>query len=146
MNVLTARLVDERGGRVLIVGSARIELGAAASRWPTIDDLVGRPIGVGLRPECFAEDPDGSFDVEITHIEHLGAEQLVHATFAGTAVGQPDGQVVVGHAAVTTLVASITSKVEVNIWRPIRLGVDPAEIHLFELDGGAAVPTTEVLV
>ena len=145
MNVVLGRVVRVPGGVALWIGPQLVSLDAAGPS-ASIDRLLGRDVGVGIRPESLRLDPDGELLVEITHIERLGAIQLVHATIDAPGVRQPGDQVRVDAGAASTIVASLKDSVAVNLWKPIRLGVRHEDIHLFDLTTGAALSTTEVLV
>ncbi len=140
MNVVLATVDGPR----LRIGAQSVDVGPAAARWPSWDALSGRRVAVGIRPESLSADAAGAMTVEITHIERLGADQLVYARLDAPAVRQPSTEVVVEDAAFSTIVATMTAAVEVNIWKPVRLRVDVAELHLFDLDSGAAIPTAEL--
>ncbi len=141
MNVVLGSIDADVETPVVRIGAYPIELGAAVARWPTFANLAGRKIAVGVRPESISVDPAGNITVEITHIERIGAEQLVYATLDAHSVTQHGTDVLIDDAAATTIVASLTVSVAVNLWKPIRLHVEPTELHLFDLADGAAVPT-----
>ncbi|MEO6570275.1 MAG: hypothetical protein ABIO83_01885, partial [Ilumatobacteraceae bacterium] len=46
------------------------------------------------------------------------------------------GGVVPADSNTSTIVASIGAGVRANPWRPVRLGLDPAQLHLFEPGSG----------
>ena len=67
-------VVDESGG-VVLPGGARIEVAAPMS--------PGRPVQLGIRPEHWRVDPQGSVVAEVAYVEHLGATDHVYARHHG---------------------------------------------------------------
>jgi multiple sugar transport system ATP-binding protein len=146
MNVLLGEVAGGESPPSLRVGSHTIDLSDAVERWPSLADLVGRQVGVGIRPAAFTVDPSGSVRVEITHVEHVGADQMAYASIDAPSVRQSVEGVIVDEMPVSTIAASIIGPAKVDIWRPTRLRVDPIQIHLFDLETGAAVPTADAVV
>jgi multiple sugar transport system ATP-binding protein len=89
-----AKATVERADDKLIVEVGKIRLpidGDSIRRYPGVQDQVGRTIAVGMRPEHFFR-PDGSvpaglrFRAELSHVESLGSEMLVHFNAGATPV------------------------------------------------------------
>ena len=142
MNVLHARL-ELDGELVAVVGSHRLSLGAG-SRWPDVGRRVDHAVAVGIRPSAFdlADRPGATtLPVEVTRVEYLGSELLVTASLAAHAVAASGAGTIVAEHPHTSVTALLDTEVDVDLWRPIHLEVDVDELHLFELPGGATVPT-----
>jgi ABC-type sugar transport system ATPase subunit len=119
MNVFPARLDAAGGDVVLHVGGQALRLpddgrGALASRVATAGV---RPEGVTLATAGLA----GS----VQHVEYLGHETLAHVVLAG------DG------AEPIRLVARLPGMRQLADGAPVRLGFDPAHLHLFAADARA---------
>jgi multiple sugar transport system ATP-binding protein len=133
MNLLAATVVDAGGH------GAALRLGGQLLPCEWIGAHSGAEVHVGVRPEAFRLDPDGPLAVEVRSIEHLGHEQVVHATIdaASVVVGSAGERSVVDGP--TELVARIEPTVAISPWKPVRLAVD--EVHLFDVRTGARVTT-----
>ena len=79
---------------------------------------------VGIRPEALSPAADGlpSFDFLVDVVEPLGDEVVLHGT-----------------AATTNAVACVDSRVRPTAGSVLRLGIDPADVHVFHADSGAAI-------
>ena len=90
--------VREQDGRILLdlqEGSTIVVDPAALERYPKLRDRVGGRVAVGIRPEHFVPVADVSDDrvlrgVEVSLVEALGAESLVHVRTRTTAVVSDD--------------------------------------------------------
>ena len=139
MNVVMAELDRDMPVATLRVGPNVLPIGAASPRWPSLDEHRGGHLALGMRPEALEVHPDGELAVEVTDAQSLGSETLVHATLHAPAVSQSGSQVTVGAEPSTTIAFWMTEPVEANLWKPIRLRVDPHQLHLFDLESGAAL-------
>jgi len=79
---------------------------------------------VGLRPQALRPARDGmpSLDFTIDVVEPLGDEVVLHGTAAATAA-----------------VACLDSRERPTAGSCVRLGIDPADVHLFDARSGAAI-------
>lgn len=75
---------------------------------------------LGVRPEHLTLSPDGPFAIEVSMLERLGAQTLVH--------GRLDG----GEA---EFVASLPGLAEAKIGERLGFVADPAALHLFDTNG-----------
>ncbi len=83
-------------------------------------DLVpGAAIEVGLRPEDLVVTPNGSLTMAVDFIEELGATQLFHGTLGGAA-----------------LVIQAASGLVPSDSKTLNLSIDPAKVHLFDVETG----------
>ena len=83
-------------------------------------DLVpGAAIEVGLRPEDLIVTPNGSLTMAVDFIEELGATQLFHGTLGGAA-----------------LVIQAASGLVPSDSKTLNLTIDPAKVHLFDVETG----------
>jgi multiple sugar transport system ATP-binding protein len=139
MNVVDAQLDGGLPEPTLRVGPNVIPIGEASRRWPTLDDHRGRHVALGLRPEAVEVHADGQLSVEVTAAQRMGSARLVHATLHAAAVSQSDDRVVIAAEPSSTIAFWMTDPVEANLWKPIRLRVDPHQLHLFDLGSGAAL-------
>ncbi len=95
---LSETAVREQDGRILLdlqEGSTIVVDPAALERYPKLRDRVGGRVAVGIRPEHFVPVADVSDDrvlrgVEVSLVEALGAESLVHVRTRTTAVVSDD--------------------------------------------------------
>ncbi len=84
MNMAEAELQPEDGGLAVQLGSIRLPVAdQARDRYQRIGDYEGKKLAVGLRPEhFFAPDEsvpdDRKFRAEVSLVEALGAEVIVH--------------------------------------------------------------------
>jgi multiple sugar transport system ATP-binding protein len=92
MNLLRARVEQQNGSVSCVIGEQRLELPADASgARPRIGAYAGREVAVGIRPEdIHGADQLGngwpSLRGEVTLVESLGAERLVHLEIDGAPV------------------------------------------------------------
>jgi multiple sugar transport system ATP-binding protein len=156
MNLLGATVVRDGSGSGLQIGRYRVPLDEAARRWPGIDGLIDREVIVGIRPEAFHRDPLGVFELSVRFHEHMGAVQWVHALIDAPviravepvgdgprdALSSTDRPGIDGSDQGSTIVAAIDGHDDVNRWAPLRLSVDVGQVHLFDVETGAAIEVT----
>ncbi len=139
MNLLRGhmQLVD---GRVQIVlGGQRLVLPdeVLAAR-PVLGGWVDDEVVVGIRPECLYLDAMGPFDLEVVLVEALGSDLLVHLATDAPSVTVAevfDGEEVLE----TRLTARLAPDVHARVGERLRLGVDPARLHVFDPETGNAL-------
>ncbi|MDO5528939.1 MAG: sn-glycerol-3-phosphate ABC transporter ATP-binding protein UgpC [Paracoccus sp. (in: a-proteobacteria)] len=134
---LADRLVVLNGGRVEQIGSPLEVYRKPASSFvasfigsPAMNLLPARAVPrvegsghagiVGIRPEDMFEDETGPIDMEITAVEELGAQRLVHGSVEGERI-------------------TVTMSPERELGGSLRLGVRPGAVHLFDDKSGARV-------
>ncbi|AXC49283.1 sn-glycerol-3-phosphate ABC transporter ATP-binding protein UgpC [Paracoccus suum] len=96
-------------------------IGAPAMNFLPAAAIPGAPPGaetLGLRPDHLAPDPAEGIPTEVTHVEHLGPETLVHATGAGG-----------------LLTARLTGAPEIAPGTALRLAPNRAHLHWFDAAG-----------
>jgi sn-glycerol 3-phosphate transport system ATP-binding protein len=111
MNILAGRVA---GPGSVEIGSARLFVADMAA-----DLAAGSAIEVGLRPEDLTAQGDGPLLMRVDFVEELGATQLFH--------GQIDGTTLVVQAPTGEIALDRTE---------LRLGIDPARVHLFDPASG----------
>jgi multiple sugar transport system ATP-binding protein len=130
MNLLRGRAVD---GRVA-AGDFVIER----------PDLPDGELIVGIRPEALtpADGAGPSLDFDVAVVEPLGNELIVHGSVTAEIASSPEA----GEAALLTrgaaraeVVACLSPRERPAEGSTIRLGVDPAEVHVFDADTGLAI-------
>lgn len=119
MNFAKAR-VD--GGNLVFVNGDRIPV--TALRTPGHAGAVeGRKVIVGIRPEHFRVDAsDIALTCQVQVVEPLGSDTLIHF-----AVGEE------------TLTARMPPETQIRAGDTLKIGVDPAKIHLFDAQTERAV-------
>jgi multiple sugar transport system ATP-binding protein len=148
MNMLEAEVARDGAGLVLRSGATEIGLprDVVVTR-PQLDGLVGRRIVVGIRPETVLESGTGAaVRGRVLLVEALGAEQLVHIDVPA----QPLETDVSGFGSDNGRHATILGRFDRNAL--LRAGeaaevfFDPAQLHFFDLETGAALERTETRV
>ena len=159
MNVYEAAV--EEGGCGLTLGSQRLPLaepghgrlaghdGRLAGHDGRLAGYRGRKVVVGIRPEDLSFAPGGggapagagSLTVDVRLVEMLGSEQHVHFRLDATpaadfAVAAEDG--VLGGAAPNGI-ARVDARVLVRPGERVTFSIDPARLHFFDPDTGAAL-------
>ena len=103
-------------------GRARIAADVAAADWRS-----GTPLTAGLRPEHLSPTDAGPLAARVETSEILGAETIIHAVLQS-------GE---------RLSISVRGLRRVSSGEPIRLSVNPADVHLFN-QGGEALPRAAI--
>ena len=160
MNLLTGTLAPGTDGPALVIGDQwlRLEqkiLNAVAS----LPNYRGLTIGVGIRPEdVTAATPEAAAGTTLTAtvelIEALGSDLLVHCGIKAQPVvtddtkelakdggneDDPATESAAGSRYPTTLVGRLNPRARVRDGERIRLAVDTARLHLFDLATGRAI-------
>ncbi|MFW5750912.1 MAG: ABC transporter ATP-binding protein [Planctomycetota bacterium] len=149
MNLFRTRLVADAGGPAVIIGDQRVAIAASArARFPDLDQRCDGTVSCGLRPEAFvppdqvpAEQrlrivPDG--------VEPLGHEQMVYAPVPVQRIHVADLEGEDTHTGEDLrLVTRLPGRFGVSRDEPVELGVDTAQLHLFD-DSGCSLATAPV--
>jgi multiple sugar transport system ATP-binding protein len=107
-------------------------------------DLPDGELIVGIRPEALipADGAGPSLDFAVAVVEPLGNELIVHGSVTADIASSPEA----GEAALLTrgaaraeVVACLSPRERPAEGSTIRLGVDPAEVHVFDADTGLAI-------
>jgi multiple sugar transport system ATP-binding protein len=140
MNVMVATVVEHPDGHALEIGSHIVPLtGTPPMNHVGWSAFVGRQIAVGIRPESLTRVPDGELVASVESNELLGPEQLVHALIDAPTVESTSTGVAISHRRESSITASIGAHDPVSLWEPLRLRVDSAAIHVFDLETGRAL-------
>ncbi len=113
MNLIPAR-IDDSGQKVKITDGAELPIGDG-----TLADAANRPVILGIRPEHLerAQDGNGNTELDVTLVEHLGADTLVHGHF-GTDQ--------------TDLTCRLGGIQKIKTGDALSLRVTPDHLHLFD--------------
>jgi ABC-type sugar transport system ATPase subunit len=123
MNLLPGRLARAAGRTRLRIGGRTLELPPErGSGLPEGESAVT----VGVRPEDLgiASSPRDGLEAKVEHVEYLGHETLAHLRLCGE-VDAP------------RLVARLPAMRSFAVGQALALGVEPAALHLFDLEGRA---------
>jgi ABC-type sugar transport system ATPase subunit len=104
-----------------VARSGRVSAGDFVLERPGVPD---GDVMVGLRPQALRPDSDGmpALDFKIDVVEPLGDEVVLHGT-----------------AAATNAVACVDSRVRPSAGSVLRLGIEPADVHVFDAASGVAI-------
>jgi multiple sugar transport system ATP-binding protein len=158
MNMVRATIERDDGQLVARFGSSALDLDRTfVERRPDLERYEGRPVVLGIRPESLEhERVAGAADgrrimATIALREALGAEALLHFTLDAPPVvtddtrdlvaAQEDTDVVdeVIEQRVSTFVARVDPKVNVQIGETVPLIVDTPDLYIFDPDDGRAL-------
>jgi multiple sugar transport system ATP-binding protein len=157
MNLFAGRVevIEPGGGRAdaglaLRLGQHRLALdGAAVAAHPTLGELVGRLVVVGIRPEGLADvalEPgipaNRVIEATVDLVESLGAELIVHVTASDPPPPWTDSasdawQQVVARRG--RAVARLSTRSRLSAGDVVKLAVDTTRLHLFDADTGASL-------
>jgi sn-glycerol 3-phosphate transport system ATP-binding protein len=122
-NVFVAGFIGSPPMNILrgVASGGRVSAGDFALERPGVPD---GDVMVGLRPQALRPASDGmpALDFKIDVVEPLGDEVVLHGT-----------------AASTNAVACVDSRVRPTAGSVLRLGIDPADVHVFHADSGLAI-------
>jgi multiple sugar transport system ATP-binding protein len=159
MNLLRAAVEPHADGFTCVIGEQRIAVSAKAlANTPGLADYRGRELAVGIRPEDFRSVNGSSNGVphlrgEVTLVEALGSERLVHFEIPGTPVLTSEVIEVFSDIDAATvqdlereaqrqavpLVARMDRSGEMKAGAAAEIGVDTNNIRFFDLTSGAAI-------
>jgi ABC-type sugar transport system ATPase subunit len=98
---------------------------------------------VGIRPESWrrAEGDTPGLDFEVAVVEPMGDEVVVHGSVVAEQVNaaDDDAMLMAGDRGRTAAIVRLEPRDRPAEGSVIRLGVDPAEVHLFDAASGAAM-------
>jgi multiple sugar transport system ATP-binding protein len=157
MNLFQATIVNDGGAVALDIGSQRVTLPDAA-RPARLAEYAGRRVAVGIRPEHMFE-PNATTSQfpairgDVTLVETLGSERLVHMAMAAEPVLTEDVLEIardVDAATVETLegaagehqvvmVARFDVETHVEAGRQQEVALRPDKLHFFDLETGTVI-------
>lgn len=135
----------------LTVGSARLEVPDEVRQLrPALSRYANRTVVVGIRPEnLFTNNAVGhnsSLDGRVSLVEALGSEQVVHFTIDAKRVRAEGGledeessSQQIGLSVEGGGIARLGPKLHITVDERIKLHVDMAEAHFFDLETGASI-------
>jgi len=158
MNLAEAE-VKEVDGRIVVVVQEGSEVAvdpSAVERYPRLRDHIGKRVAVGIRPEHFAPVGDVAPDrvirgLDVTLVEALGAETLVHVATRSTPIVSEDMRAAIDDedafeelkrqaaAGGQTFVIRYEPSKAPKLGERVDIGVRSERIHFFDLEGGRAL-------
>jgi multiple sugar transport system ATP-binding protein len=135
MNLFEATLT----GATLKLGSQSVTLpDTVFDERPSLHGATGRRVIVGIRPEsledaAFADHASALLQANVTQVEMLGSEAIVHLAIDAPMVdgGDPDALADVG---IQAAVGRFTPKTAARAGAPITVAADAAAFHFFDAD------------
>jgi ABC-type sugar transport system ATPase subunit len=124
--------VDAGARYVLVIGPFRVPLPEAGQ----LDAWVGRELAIGVRPEALHRCVDGPIMASVDFTEHLGSEQLVHATIDCPGIDVVANEAVSESSARSAILLYTGAQEIVSLWEPLRLNLDVGETHVFDVVTG----------
>jgi multiple sugar transport system ATP-binding protein len=125
MNFATVRVAEEAGALWADAEGMRLKLPQSCS--PRLGRYAGQEVSLGVRPEdlrlAAADDPpDFGFDAAVDVVEKLGSEILLDVSVGRNA-----------------MVAAVEPTVRAKVHDRVRLTLNPARLHFFDLQSEAAI-------
>jgi len=141
MNVVLGAVVRPSGGDDLAVAVASQHIPFDRVAPVASPDALadGMNLAVGIRPEALHRDDDGHLTVSAEFTESLGSSRLVHASITAPSVSATPNGVRIGRSHRSMITAYVAAHEPVGRFAPFRLRIDPASIHLFDLDTGRTI-------
>ncbi len=115
---------------------------ATSGRFGGAAALHGREVVVGLRPEAFHLDASGPLTVSPRFTETVGPHQLLHCTLGAVAMCATDDDLVASEDHHAAIVVALDSSFSFDVWQPLHLDIDTAQLHLFDAADGSTLETT----
>jgi multiple sugar transport system ATP-binding protein len=138
MNLLPARLVEERGAVSVDLGEAALPLPRSVlTGRPGLARYMGREVVLGIRPEdiedaALVPSANGTaLPVRVTLAESLGAEVIAHFPLAAAA--EPEAE------AGSLLTARLSPRSGASSGEPLRVAIDLERLHFFDPEGEQAI-------
>ena len=156
MNLVHGKVIRTDSGLAVRIGTDEVPLSAqTVGAGPALAGYADRKVAVGIRPEHFAVVPDESLPrlkATVARSEMLGHERLLHFTIPGKPVvtdqtvdaaeeAADELPTVLGgtQADEVAMVARVDTGYRATPGNLVALGVDPARLHFFDLESGAAI-------
>ena len=152
MNLLQGQLERGPGGLAFRIDEQLLPCPA----YPALDQWVGRDLALGIRPDHLTRivsDDDPGLTGRVVATELLGTERLVHLRVQGAPVVTPellevsadvDASVAAGVRADAArrraaVVARLDAANNPQVDTTVRLAVEPATFHFFDIESGRAL-------
>ncbi len=155
MNLLKAQIVGRDGGLAARIGDQEFELPApAVQSTPALPAYEGREVALGFRPEHIRPENNGGaaqLRGSVLVVESLGSELLAHIeiraeqvlsedVLEGSTVEQDEHETLLAmEEHTTTVIGRFDPETRVGVGEAIELAVNPAKLHLFDLESGLAI-------
>jgi multiple sugar transport system ATP-binding protein len=153
MNLVVGGIEAGEGGLRCRIGETAVRLPEQTlERHPALRERAGTQVAVGIRPETLSLDSEqnGTLAGRVVVSESLGFESLVYARVDAAGVSHPDVLDSAadleddlssrsGDDAGVLVVARVPAGTAVADGDAVRLGVDGAALHFFDLGSGAAI-------
>jgi multiple sugar transport system ATP-binding protein len=143
IGLMTARLVVADGQAGFEAGPRTLPLWRPVP--PPLRDSVGREVVLGLRAEDVhdaSDDPDPDtvvLDGVATHVEYTGRQTVVTAAIGAPPVTAPGVELSAIGSAGATLSALFPARAEIRPGDAVRLAVEGARAHVFDVRTGRAL-------
>jgi multiple sugar transport system ATP-binding protein len=154
MNLLKARIVSRDGRLTARLGDQALELPESfVQAAPALRTYEGREVALGFRPEHLRPESGEAAQLQgsVLVVESLGSELLAHveiraeqvlsdAVLEGSTVEQDEHATLLAvEEHTTTVIGRFDPEARVGVGEPIGLAVNPAKLHLFDLESGLAI-------
>ncbi len=154
MNMVNAVLESDATGLYVTFAKERLVVDPeAVSRHPGLQEWVGKPLVMGIRPGHFEATsitgpaPDRTITATVTVAEILGSETLVHFELEAPPVVTPDieelladtGGDVASLGNTTKFTARVSSDVSVSLGQEITVTIDATKMRFFNPDTGMRI-------
>jgi ABC-type sugar transport system ATPase subunit len=138
--VIKATVGTSDGAVELRLGSHRIPVDdRIVQRFPSIHGLMGRDVGVGVRPDAIRHDPESRVRLSVMSTERDDQHTLVHLAIDAPQLVHTDHGVAVDDRPGSTIVMSIKPTTAISLWEPFHVSFDTTRIHLFDLSTGQRI-------
>jgi multiple sugar transport system ATP-binding protein len=140
INVIKATVVMFDDALALRIGSHHVPVGdQALRRLPLVRQMVGRAVGLGVRPDALFQDPAGPLLLSVLSTEHDELAKFVQLEIDAPAVTSTNDRIVVESHPSSAIVMSVKPAVVVSLWEPVHVDIDTTRIHLFDLSTGDSI-------
>jgi multiple sugar transport system ATP-binding protein len=152
MNLVRSRLEAENGRVLVSLGPHRVPLPSSLlDEKPALRPFVGRDVVLGIRPEALQDarfsrelPEEHMLDVDVSLVESLGAEVIVHFELAATPVRPAEIEAetngangiplagLVTASEVATMTARVDPRTSAHAGGALRLALDVERLHFFD--------------
>ena len=157
MNLIQGRLSREADGMSVTIGQTKLNVPAVViDKRPALSSYVGKTVAVGVRSEDMEDaslHPDSPTDErlqgEVSLVEALGSELIVHFSISGEAVVTEDTKLLAEEAGEEVIdtsasgevmwVASFTPRSRVARGDKVEIAVDVPRMHWFDPESGESI-------